>query len=378
MTLSDGIFVLNGEHLVELTQQPYDTEDVFQALLAKYPNLLAGGQMNRVAPRRWLLISREVAVPGEMDGGGRWSLDHLFLDQDAIPTLIEVKRSTDTRIRREVVGQMLDYAANAVVYWPVEKMRAEYEASCEARGVGAEQEVEALIGQKMDVDQFWQSVKTNLQAGKIRMVFVADVIPTELQRIVEFLNQQMDPAEVLAVEIKQYVGQGLKTLVPRVIGQTAEAEERKGTAPRQKREWNEQARLDDTEARCGVTCRQVAADIFQWARESGLDLKWGSGAMFAACAIQLLHGDFRHVLFDVYSNGRIFIRMKRLKLRPPFDSEALRQELADRLNAVPGIRLSGDLLNGEPGFDLAAMQNTESIRQFLGVMKWAAEQIIGT
>jgi hypothetical protein len=33
-------------------------------------------------------------------------------DQNAVPTLVEVKRSSDTRIRREVVGQMLDYAAN--------------------------------------------------------------------------------------------------------------------------------------------------------------------------------------------------------------------------------------------------------------------------
>src|SRR5215470_6528724 len=79
-------------------------------------------------------------------------------------------------------------------------------------------------------DDFWLRVKTNLQAGRVRMVFVADVIPAELRRIVEFLNGQMDPAEVLAVEIKQFVGQGnLKTLVPRVIGQTAEAATKKGT-----------------------------------------------------------------------------------------------------------------------------------------------------
>ena len=54
-----------------------------------------------------------MGIPGDEDGGGRWSLDHLFLDQDANPTLVEVKRSTDTRIRREVVGQVLDYVANA-------------------------------------------------------------------------------------------------------------------------------------------------------------------------------------------------------------------------------------------------------------------------
>jgi hypothetical protein len=35
---------------------------------------------------------------------------------------VEVKCNIDTRIRPEVVGQMLDYVANAVVYWPVEAL----------------------------------------------------------------------------------------------------------------------------------------------------------------------------------------------------------------------------------------------------------------
>jgi hypothetical protein len=43
-------------------------------------------------------------------------------------------------------------------------------------------------------------------------VFVADEIPVELRRIVEFINGQMDPAELLAVEIKQYVGGDSKVL----------------------------------------------------------------------------------------------------------------------------------------------------------------------
>jgi hypothetical protein len=67
--------------------------------------------MSRGDPRRFLLVRREAPVPDRENGGIRWSIDHLFLDQDAIPTLVEVKRSSDTRIRREVVGQMLDYAA---------------------------------------------------------------------------------------------------------------------------------------------------------------------------------------------------------------------------------------------------------------------------
>ena len=54
--------------------------------------------------------------------------------ETGIPTLVEVKRSTDTRLRREVVGQMLDYAANAVVYWPVERLEAEFETTARAAG----------------------------------------------------------------------------------------------------------------------------------------------------------------------------------------------------------------------------------------------------
>jgi len=55
--------------------------------------------------------------------GGAWRrrwdladgvLDHLLLDQDGIPTFVECKRASDTRIRREVVAQMLDYAATAL------------------------------------------------------------------------------------------------------------------------------------------------------------------------------------------------------------------------------------------------------------------------
>ncbi len=69
-------------------ERPYDSEDVLQELLARYPNLLAGEQIDADVPRRWLLITREAGVPSE-DIEGRWSTDHQFLDQDAILTLVE-------------------------------------------------------------------------------------------------------------------------------------------------------------------------------------------------------------------------------------------------------------------------------------------------
>ena len=227
LRMSGGIFLLSGETLVEMREQAYDSEDLLQRWLAKYPDLLAGDQLAG-SPRRWLLVRREAGIPDREAGGSRWSLDHLFIDQEAVPTLVEVKRSDDTRIRREVVGQMLDYAANGVVYWPAERLRADFEARCAKEGKETEEVFGDSLGDDVEPEWFWGEVEQNLRSGRIRLVFVSDVIPPELRRVIEFLNERMSPTEVVGVEIKQYVGGGkLTTLVPRVVGQTEQARAQK-------------------------------------------------------------------------------------------------------------------------------------------------------
>ncbi|MEL7656978.1 MAG: hypothetical protein AAGU75_13850 [Bacillota bacterium] len=222
--MSGGIFLLqdNGQ-VVDMRQQPFQSEEFLQHLVAEHPELLVGDQFGNSSPRRFLLISREMGLASEENGGDRWAIDHLFVDQDAVLTVVEVKRSSDTRIRREVVGQMLDYASNAVAYLPIEKMRNRFELT----HYEPEERFAEFIGDDaIDYDTFWENVKTNIQANKIRLLFIADEIPQELRRIIEFLNGNMSSVEVLGIEIKQYVNRdtGLKTLVPRVVGHTVEAQ----------------------------------------------------------------------------------------------------------------------------------------------------------
>jgi hypothetical protein len=64
------------------------------------------------------------------------------------------------------------------------------------------------------------------------MLFVADAIPPELRAIVEFLNEQMSPAEVLAIEVGQYLGDGVRALVPTTIGATRKAQGIKSVSQR--------------------------------------------------------------------------------------------------------------------------------------------------
>jgi hypothetical protein len=320
------------------------------------------------------LIAREVGVPDEAEGGDRWSVDHLFLDQDGIPTLVEVKQRGDTRIRREVVGQMLDYAANAVVYWPVETIRAEFEAYCQTESRNPEQEIKKAFGDNANADQLWQKVKTNLQAGRIRLVFVADEIPAELRRIIEFLNEQMDPTEVLGVEIKQYVGQGLKTLVPRVIGQTAEAQQKKSSGSRETRQWDEPSFFSELEADRGSGETEVARRILQWAKAKKLRIWWGKGKQSGSFFPMLDHKGQPYFLFALWSYGRVEIQFQHMG-KPPFGDRNKRLELMQRLNTIPGIALTEDVITRRPNIPLSALREKRCLSSFLEIFDWVFQEI---
>jgi hypothetical protein len=367
-----GIFLIQDDgQLIEMSEQKYDSEELLQELLAKYPNLLAGDQMDTTSPRRWLLISRELGVPSEEEGGGRWSLDHLFLDQDGIPTLVEVKRSNDTRLRREVVGQMLDYAANAIAYWPVETIRTKFEARCEAESTNGVHVITDFLGHDVNQEEFWQKVKTNLQAGKVRLVFVADEIPSELRRVVEFLNEQMDPAEVLAVEISQFVGESLKTLVPRVIGQTEEAQRKKSGTVRTMKQWDEKSFFQDLEERRGKSDAKIARAVLDWAKSKSLRVHWGKGGVEGTYYPVLDHKGKANKIFGVYSPGKIEVNFQ----SNPLEKEEQKLELMNRLNAIDGVAFQEKHIHSWGSFPISILKEESRLKDFFAIFEWVIEEI---
>ena len=382
MQSNGKIYVLRDDQTLQaLVQQPFQNEELLQSLLAKYPDVLAGEQIDEASPRRWLFVSREVGVPNEPEGSERWSLDHLFLDQDAIPTLVEVKRSSDGRIRREVVGQMLDYAANAVVYWSVETIRAAFDAACQQRGANPEEAVlrflESESADENAVEAFWGRVKTNLQAKRIRLVFVADEIPPELRRIIEFLNEQMDPAEVLGVEVRQFVGDDLRTLVPRVVGQTADAERAKGAGTREKREWNRDSFIAEMESRHGVDAAEAAGRILDWIEQRVGNVRWGQGTNGSFTPV-LQVGDVEYSLFRVYVSNCVEIPMRFLKDKPAFQMEDKRRAFLARLKEIPGANLPAENLTGLPSLPLSVLHEGEAFAAFQRAVEWAIHEAEGT
>lgn len=227
-----GVFLIDAqsETLVKMSQANYLDEYDLQALIAKQPALLHGcTSINENEEGSLLLIKREMGVPDSPNGSARWSMDHFYIDQSCIPVFVEVKRSKNGDVRRAVIGQLLDYAANGQSYWSIGEIKQAFENQW---GAEAQEKLEGFIEEAgiHDIATFWQNVEANLRRSMIRLVFVADQLPPELKRIIEFLNEKMRDVDVLGIELRQFKSEGSnqRVIAPNLVGRTSQAEIAKG------------------------------------------------------------------------------------------------------------------------------------------------------
>jgi hypothetical protein len=385
--MSDSIFLVgDDDSVIEAPSTAYNAEAELQELLAGNLDLLPGTQINRANPRRWLLIKREAGVPDHEGGGGWWSVDHLVVDQDAVPTFVEVKRASDTRSRREVVAQMLDYAANGSLFWTPGELRGWFE------GDDPDSAMERLVSwldpsedqPETVADTFWQAVGTNLKEGQIRLVFVADEIPASLQRLVEFLNEQMPRVEVLALEIRQYRAADSKSgaLVPRLVGQTSRAQAAKERPPspaQRSTRWTVDKVLESA-ARAGEDAVAVARTVRDWATAHPyIQITGGTGLTYPSFTMSADSGRrasrFRGVL-SLYGSPierpMLEVRVKTMCRTPPYDRSEIRMRLKTDLQSlgIPRLDTEDALIDKRPDILLSELTNGRVERLLALIDRW--------
>jgi len=271
---------------------------------------------------------------------------------------------------------MLDYAANCVLYWPVEFIKQRFEETCHERGSEPGMVVGEFIGLSGTpendgaIARFWELVETNLRAGKIRLIFAADEIPSELRRVVEFLNEQMNPAEVLAIEIRQYVGMGVRTLVPSVIGSSKRVTTAAGRTSVQ---WDRELFVNTLRERRGSEAVAVATNILEWSPMHCPKLWWGEGRIDGSCFVGVAQEGVNYYPFAMWTYGRIEMQFQWLRQRSV--AQELLEGLASRLNRVQGVVIPPDALTRRPAFDMSLLKERQSSSVFFDAIEWFIEQI---
>lgn len=367
------LFSKDQNRLIPMQEVPYPQEEVLQNWLSGYPELLPGDQIDPENPRRWLLVKAEMGVPDREGGYDRWSLDHLFLDQDGIPTFVECKRSSDTRARREVVAQMLDYAANGTEYWSIDRIRQSAAETSQEKSL--DERVAALIESQDEdaIEGYWQTVETNLNEGKVRLLFVADETTRELRRLVEFLNEKLTDVEVLAVEVKQFTGEAQTAVVPRVIGAT-EASRGSKTVHRRSSPWTEEEFKAKIAASSHRQDLPVVEKVLAWAKDQGFRTRGGRGAVMAGLDLVMDTEGGVVSPFSCYDSTRstkfhVFFS----QIEPIAGDPEAREDLLSRLEDL-GFSISSD--PQYPGIRCEQLLDSAQYEEFIKTLEWIIGRIV--
>lgn len=251
--MGSNVFLVDSKGgLQPLQQMEFLTEKQLDKYIEAYPELLARALSSDESELRFILVETQAAIDEAGGASGRWFADALFLDQNGVLTIVEDKRSANPEIRRKMVGQMIEYAANILETLTPDGLQQRLEKT--------QENIEDALAELLDpsgeseedlTDTFWSNVDVNLKAGKVRMVFVSDHLPSELRRIIEFLNRYMDPMEVLGVSVermrdKTTSEQGTEVLVTSTVGMTTRKPPGRGTSTaRQKDEITTEEFLKD-------------------------------------------------------------------------------------------------------------------------------------
>ncbi|MCA9172803.1 MAG: hypothetical protein KDB23_34330, partial [Planctomycetales bacterium] len=179
---------------------------------------------------------------------------------------------------------------------------------------------------------------------------------------------------VLGVEIKQFAGGGHRTLTPRVVGQTEQAQVKKGST-RQTRAWSEQAILDAIGMRHGSEERDAAIKFLEWIRPRVDEMSVGTGATDAGIVPTITTATQSIGICRLRTHGTIAFRLRLLAADPAFESESERVELIDRLNRIDGVEFSRDDLSKSLQVPLTAITTDAAATALQAAVAWMIERV---
>ena len=161
------------------------------------------------------------------------------------------------------------------------------------------------------------------------------------------------------------------------IGQTAAADRAKSAGPKPIRKWDENSFFAELQAK-HPDAVPVARRILEWAKINVRNIWWGEGMQAGSFIPIFRQNGIDHQLFAVYTYSRLETFFQHYQRKPPFDSEPLRIEKLNRLNAIPGITLTPESVSKRPSISLETLLEDDRIELLLGVYDWVLEQVRNT
>lgn len=183
-----------------------------QALVQAHPAMLPIAEIDPsfIGP---VPICRELSTPAG-------PIDNLLVTPGGLPVLVECKLWRNPEARREVVGQILDYAKE-LSRWSSSDLQREVSRNLRQPG-NAMLELVRAAGHEVDEADFNDALTLNLRRGRFLLLIVGDGIREGVEAIAEYLQAHAGLHFTLGlVELPIYaIPDGGKLVVPRVLART--------------------------------------------------------------------------------------------------------------------------------------------------------------
>jgi len=210
------------KNLVRLPLDGKDfNEEWIQKLIHKHPTILP---INEIEPSFSPLISigREIATSAGY-------LDNLFVSPDGYLTIVETKLWRNPEARREVVGQIIDYAKE-LSKWTFTDLDKAIVSFSRLYNNNADGLLE-MVRKSTELDEadeqfFIDNISKNLKRGRFLLLIVGDGIRESVEDMIEYLSQSPQLHFTLAlIELQVFrLGEDNSSLlvIPQLVTRTKE------------------------------------------------------------------------------------------------------------------------------------------------------------
>lgn len=292
----DNLYLYDGENkATQFKSQKYEQEMELQKIITENPFFLC--RSTDPNDLKFFLVSEEQPLESEREGSLN-RVDHLFIDSDGVPVLVEIKRSTDHRIHREVMGQMIDYASH-VRFLDIQYIREKICSNADFQGTKDTSEYDA----------FFLKVDENLKRERIKLVFVSDSIPPTLKNMILFMDDKSMDMDFYGVELQKYTvnGQSVlsKTLVENITNVPIKTKETQTECT-----WEILGKR--VEEISGTKTKDGLQKLLDFCKRRNIEITWGTGSVYYN--------------FVLYLNNLSFVRVETLKKKVNLDFDPVRME----------------------------------------------------
>jgi hypothetical protein len=193
----------------------------------------------------------------------------------------------------------------------------------------------------------------------------------------------MQATEVFAVEVPQYTGGGMRTLVPRVLNPSVLQADRRAAAAGRGELWTAERFYQDLAERKGPDAVRIFRKIQEWAEsQPRLAALFGRGKLDGSIQITFKRGDDvakyqtgDTVILTLWTYGRAEIEFQYLMVRGPFADVEKRKELWRRLTTGSSLRIAEDRIDLRPSVQWSELTDANNLRALTDAMAWIADKL---